>query len=77
VGGIGLLFSQEAHMALRKNKVRIFGGKKYERVGQFPSKVRRVLEDWAGFQRRVNNRNVRIVREAGGWEAYISVARRK
>lgn len=64
-------------MALRKSKVRIFNGKKYERTGQSATKNKKALEDWADFQRRVNNHNVRIVREGGGWEAYISVARRR
>jgi hypothetical protein len=64
-------------MALRKNKVKMFNGKKYERVGQSPTKNKKTLEDWADFQRRVNNHNVRIVREDGGWEAYVSVAKRR
>ena len=67
-------------MALRKEKTKVFGGKKYERAGQSPAKNAKELKKlqaWADLQRRVNNRNVRIVKEENGYEAYISVARRK
>jgi hypothetical protein len=67
-------------MALRKNKTKIFNGKRYERAGQSPaktSKQKRDLANWAEFQRKNNNRNVRIVKEENGYEAYISVAKRK
>ena len=58
-------------MAFRADKIRTFNGEKYERAGQHPVRRRQDIEPWARFQRLENNYKIRIVKEAGGYEAYM------
>ncbi len=56
----------------RGAKTRIFGGKRYERVGTSPTKSKRVADSWADFQRRNNKLLARVVKApSGGYEIYI------
>ncbi len=55
----------------RPPKIKVFNGKRYELAGTSPTKSKKVIEEWASFQREVNNNNVRIIETPSGYEAYM------
>ena len=61
-------------------KTRVFGGKRYQIVGTGTgqvSKNKRSSEEWAAFNRKVNNLNVRVVKVDGGYAIYTRKGKRK
>jgi len=54
-------------------KTRTFAGKRYELAGTGKGQIgtKRTWDNWADFQRRVNNNLVRVVKVPGGYAAYM------
>jgi len=55
----------------RAPKYKNFDGKRYELAGTAPTKSKKVANDWADFQRKVNNLAARVIPVLGGYEIYI------
>jgi hypothetical protein len=55
-------------------KTRMFAGKRYALAGIGSTQVtkkKKTINNWADFQRRVNNNKVRIVKAPGGYAGYM------